>query len=272
MVNTNVIIRTRTLWFIPNINFPRGIKMPACGKCSRWVDGVCTSRPWGDKPINQLRGCAAAIYEDFLHTLNPGQMVLEVGVGKWSAGCDFCREIGIVWVGLDILQDSLASLIGSIGSLPFSDNAFDIIMGQHTIEHWRENGCRLESGLYECFRVLKPGGRLFFTAPLYLHGSREFVRGRVQNIAAIFKAFTNKVDTELWGNGVQLLNYPPLKNSPAMNVVIQAWKTRAPGAKPRPYFFKRRLIREILDHSPFFVAWKVKEKLLKKWRDKRTAL
>jgi SAM-dependent methyltransferase len=237
--------------------------MPRCPKCTKFVDGVCTSRPWGDSPVNQLRGCSVAAYEYFLSNLNTGMNILEIGVGDWSFCRDFCRQSGIHWHGIDILSDSLASVSASVEHIPFKDDSFDAVVGNQSIEHWKENGCRLELGIYECLRVCKTGGEIYFTAPVHFHGSSEFVRGRLDQIANLFGKFSGEVQIEAWGNGVHLLDYSPLRDQPAFNLSIRARKTRELTNPPTPYYIKRRIIRELFDHSLLYIAWKVKNRIIK---------
>jgi ubiquinone/menaquinone biosynthesis C-methylase UbiE len=42
-----------------------------------------------------------------------------------------------------------------VGELPFSDNAFDLVVSTLSIHHWRDPS----DGIRECFRVTAPGGR-----------------------------------------------------------------------------------------------------------------
>jgi predicted SAM-dependent methyltransferase len=68
------------------------------------------------------------------------------------------------WLNTDIFpnNDSVAYMDAST-RFPFDDNTFDYIMAEHMIEHIEYvDG---QTMLRECFRVLKPGGRVRFATP-----------------------------------------------------------------------------------------------------------
>ena len=52
--------------------------------------------------------------------------------------------------------------------LPFTDNYFDVVCHLNCMQFWPD----LAYGLEECFRVLKPGGRILCGSKL--HGLDEF--------------------------------------------------------------------------------------------------
>ena len=61
----------------------------------------------------------------------------------------------------DIQEDRFFSYDG--GSLPFSDNTFDIIFSQQVLEHVRPNV--IDTYYAEEYRILKPGGSVFHQVP-----------------------------------------------------------------------------------------------------------
>jgi ubiquinone/menaquinone biosynthesis C-methylase UbiE len=68
------------------------------------------------------------------------------------------RPLGVaVQRGLDVCQ-------GLGDGLPFADESFDIVALLDTIEHIPDE---LET-LHECYRVLKPGGKLLITVPAFM--------------------------------------------------------------------------------------------------------
>jgi predicted SAM-dependent methyltransferase len=68
------------------------------------------------------------------------------------------------WLNTDIdpLHQSVVYL-DATSRFPFADNAFDYVMAEHMIEHIEYNGA--ERMLKECFRVLKPSGRVRLPTP-----------------------------------------------------------------------------------------------------------
>jgi predicted SAM-dependent methyltransferase len=74
---------------------------------------------------------------------------------------------------------------------PFADATFDLIFSEHMIEHVTHgNGARM---LAECYRVLKPKGRIRITTPdlaflvrLYINGNDEVSRRYIEWSAASF--------------------------------------------------------------------------------------
>jgi predicted SAM-dependent methyltransferase len=68
------------------------------------------------------------------------------------------------WLNTDIFpnHDSVVYL-DATKHLPFDDNTFDYIVAEHMIEHIEYQMAQVMLG--ECFRVLKPGGRVRFATP-----------------------------------------------------------------------------------------------------------
>lgn len=103
-----------------------------------------------------------------------GLAVLDLGCGHGKL-TRRVRELGAARaVGLDIAETSIAYarrelerrsldqveyLVGSVYDLPFPDAAFDAIVSQVVFEHLMD----LPRALSELRRVLKPGGRFYFT-------------------------------------------------------------------------------------------------------------
>jgi ubiquinone/menaquinone biosynthesis C-methylase UbiE len=59
---------------------------------------------------------------------------------------------------------NITPLRSSVEQLPFADNSFDLIFAQNFLMH-----VSVETVGKECYRVLKPGGRVVFTEPLAHH-------------------------------------------------------------------------------------------------------
>ena len=74
------------------------------------------------------------------------------GIELDAGAVEFCKERGLEQV-----------FQGAAESLPFDDNAFDMVFALDVIEHLDDDTV----GLQEFFRVLKPGGDLVITVPAY---------------------------------------------------------------------------------------------------------
>lgn len=68
------------------------------------------------------------------------------------------------------LNSPLADVKADICHLPFSDNAFDIILCNHVLEHIPDDTKAME----ELFRVMKPGGMGIFQVPQDLNRKKTF--------------------------------------------------------------------------------------------------
>jgi SAM-dependent methyltransferase len=98
----------------------------------------------------------------------PGSRVLEVGCGNGSS----MREIkqrteNITYIGCDLSHKEWAGLdtstltVMSADRLSLPSASFDVVLSMYVIEHLVFPACFLN----ECWRVLKPGGRLLIIAP-----------------------------------------------------------------------------------------------------------
>jgi predicted SAM-dependent methyltransferase len=83
------------------------------------------------------------------------------GPYRLQLGCGATELPG--WLGTDVEPSGNAVFLDACAPFPLPDASFDLIYGEHMIEHlsW-EDGQRM---LAECQRVLRPGGRLRLATP-----------------------------------------------------------------------------------------------------------
>lgn len=184
--------------------------MPACQTCDWNVDQSCTAYEAAKRELNRellpapTGSCIVAIVDDYLKHIQPGMRVLEIGCGTWSKTRDHCLKVGASFEGIDVQKEyygvpCIATRYENLAKLSFSDEEFDIVIGNQTLEHWGEHGCTPEWGLHQCFRVLKRNGNLFLNVPLYFHGTKDFVHARLPKLKTLFARFSDDVSFEKWG-------------------------------------------------------------------------
>jgi SAM-dependent methyltransferase len=103
--------------------------------------------------------------------VRPAGRILDVGCGA-GPGLRYLAGNGVQTYGVDLVYYPLAEaqkIVPVQGlvqadvayALPFADQRFDIVLLSEIIEHLR-NGRPL---IFECYRVLRPGGHLIVTTP-----------------------------------------------------------------------------------------------------------
>jgi ubiquinone/menaquinone biosynthesis C-methylase UbiE len=121
----------------------------------RWKIMEQFNEPEGKKILDFASGVGTFV----LHGLNKGYDVYGVEPSEWK----------LEYVKNKIRDKSYPTsyvdrFVKGVGeSLPFDDDSFDFITSYQTLEHVQD----IETCLYEMFRVLKPGGRLWLQAPDY---------------------------------------------------------------------------------------------------------
>jgi ubiquinone/menaquinone biosynthesis C-methylase UbiE len=133
-----------------------------------------------------LRRLIDKLWEENCKQIDSGHRVLEVGCGRQSHIKEMILLRGAKWTGLDPQATDLATIQGSVSKIPLPNHTFDVVICSQSIEHWYEYITTFEEGLREIFRVLKPGGQVFFDFPIFLHGHPYFMLGNTKKIMSIF--------------------------------------------------------------------------------------
>lgn len=190
------------------------------------------------RDMPEIAACMVPIIEDYQERIQPGHQVLEIGCGYWSALRDRSEQVGAHWEGIDAVAEYMgrkvvATRVENLADLSFESDRFDFVMGNQTMEHWGEYGCDLSWGLYQCFRVLKPGGTLLLNVPIHFHGTREFMLGDYASLERLFAPFSSQVHFERWAEPRAPLppchpfpHYWAFRNRPAYILDVQAVKDR----------------------------------------------
>lgn len=101
-----------------------------------------------------------------------GAKILDIGAGKFLSWDYFKENFRIEIRGIDVGKDALdhAKKNHKYGMIPcdahemaeyFDPNSFDLLISFHAIEHMLD----LPDVLKQCYKVLKPGGYFYFSAP-----------------------------------------------------------------------------------------------------------
>jgi SAM-dependent methyltransferase len=85
-------------------------------------------------------------------------VVADIG-GGWGPYHGELRDARIIT--MDWVRTSAVDIVGSALEIPFKDGTFDCVMLTEVLEHV----CCPETVLKDVWRILKPGGKLYLTAP-----------------------------------------------------------------------------------------------------------
>jgi SAM-dependent methyltransferase len=205
-----------------------GFRIVSCKTCPKFdARRVRCGIPFG----SPVRKCVSAAQEANLHSLS-GMQLLEIGFGKHSIPRRLVTDAGGTWTGIEpFVSTSQKARLGAgghgqVADIPFPDGTFDVVAGVQTLEHWEEPlpGNDRTPGYAECFaeihRVLKPGGSIYFDAPIHLHGHEMFVAGDYERIRALLDpALWQDVIIERWRE-----EYAPLERFPTPDVELPGWE------------------------------------------------
>lgn len=115
-------------------------------------------KPWNR--IGYIAGALPAAIADMAASLQvpPAGQVLDYGAADSPYRDLFAAGVGVV--AADLPGNSSADLtLNEDGSIPVPDETFDAVLSTQVLEHVTDP----ETYLSECFRVLRPGGRLLLS-------------------------------------------------------------------------------------------------------------
>jgi SAM-dependent methyltransferase len=98
----------------------------------------------------------------------PGERILDAGAGEGRYKAYFAH---LNYAGIDLAVGDTAwnysglDVVGDLGQLPFRAGAFDLALCLEVLEHLPEP----QQALTELARVLRSGGRLYFSVPMSWH-------------------------------------------------------------------------------------------------------
>ena len=253
--------------------------MPSCRECEMLIGGECTAmemarvelgRPLPPPPLG---ACIVPIVQRYLSQVRSGDSVLDIGCGSWDRIKSHCERVGARYEAIDIATEYFgkktnATRIENLANLSFAGDSFDFVIGNQTMEHWAEYGCTLRLGLYQCFRVCKPGGKVLLNVPMHFHGTSEFMLGKLERIRRLFMRFSNTISIEKWGNPCDPLpayyahpQYWRLRGKPAYIVSIEAVKDRPMAGRGRRGFGFHGRMAQLLRYPFSYNVYRVLQRL-----------
>jgi SAM-dependent methyltransferase len=133
-----------------------------------------------------------------------GDVILDLGSGYGGRTIAFQRLTGARALGLDVSDKMAAAacrfarsegvddahfMTGVAEALPLASDSVDVIFSYDVLEHVQVP----ETCLRECWRVLKPGGRLLLVFPPYYHPTGSHLEGYVSHVPYANAAFPSSV-------------------------------------------------------------------------------
>lgn len=116
--------------------------------------------------LNPSRFWLAIELEKFGATLQPGALVLDAGAGDQKNRVHF-KHCTYESADFEMVDKPYArsTYVCDLASVPVEDQRYDAVVFTQVMEHLPDPSKVVE----ELFRVLKPGGRLFYSGPLIFH-------------------------------------------------------------------------------------------------------
>ena len=136
------------------------------------------------------------VTNDLPEPVNTAPKKLEVGCGEYGQPGYIHLDIRPL-KGVDVVCDF------SKDRLPYQNNEIDDLLSNHSIEHVSFR--KIPHVVAEWFRVLKPGGRLFFRTPDLEFIARTYLEGKLtpeapQDEKYILDSFNTKMTPSWWAN------------------------------------------------------------------------
>lgn len=253
--------------------------MVACSDCHKLQADGCVAYLEAQAVLGRslppppLGACEIPIVENYLQFIQPGMAVLEIGCGSWDLIKTHCEAAGATYEGIDTQREyfgkkTIATRLENLADLSFADESFDLVIGNQTMEHWGEYGCSLAWGLYQCFRVCKPGGSVFMNVPIHFHGTRPFMLGHLQYLRQLFEPFSHQLTLTPWGTPSAPLadlyphsGYWQLKHKPAYILDIQAVKDRSLPTHYHNHFASHGVLAQLLNYPFSYNVYRLLRKL-----------
>lgn len=134
--------------------------------------------------------------------LDPISIRLRYKIGK-TDDKDLRLHLGCGWkhfdgyVNVDLWITDATDIISDITSLPWPDNAANIVESYHVIEHISHK--KIKKTLTDWHRVLKPGGKLILECPHFDVAIQEYLSGDESRLLNIFGRQRSEGDAHLYG-------------------------------------------------------------------------
>lgn len=123
--------------------------------------------------------------KDILDRTTDEHLVLNIGSGD--------NRIWPNVKNLDIIAGKNVDIIGSAEKIPLQNNSVDTIITQETFEHIKDPSV----AIMECYRVLKPGGVIYFQVPFiigYHPGPTDFTRFTREGVTELLERVGFNID------------------------------------------------------------------------------
>lgn len=172
--------------------------MPACRECE-WFDEATFSCRMEARSRKPNRACTDAIF--YKHGPSMRGEILEVGHGVCRVYRRYLLSRGLRWKGIDPRwpdDPRNHRWQATVSHIPFPDCSQDWVFCLNCMEHWEEYGDSLADGMRELHRIVKPGGKLLITVPIYWHGGDEFYFCRLKEIESLFDTKWTDTHFEAW--------------------------------------------------------------------------